>query len=325
MPLVLYVGLLGCAWFATSARSWLRTGAGALVVVIAALNLFTTSTGDGPNWIGHVDVGSASVPYAGTLTVFSTGGWLVGGPERGGDVQHELALAKRQGARYAAIDRVAAGTSEFNVTGLGMLIRFAGLEVAPDNDYAVLGPRDVFITSGPSPAPPCGHAADGTPIYYELGRDVQPVASADNLVCPSRSARTYAAPGPPAIDAAATALLRRELVAAKAQGADTVYFQETIPASGLFGGAERLRAMARQIGLAEPPEGRSANTGANGVTVEIGKPYAVFAPMACGGRLPGDRALILLRGPLQTLTVNYATNLYCPTRSPETFVGPGGG
>jgi hypothetical protein len=260
-----------------------------------------------------------------TFTVFSTAGWLVGQPEHGGDVQHQLELARQQGARYVAIDRVAAAQTDFNVAGLGMLVRFAGLEVAPDDDYAALGPRDVFITSGPSQAPPCGRTTFGTPVYYELGSDVQPVASADNLYCPSRSAQPYAAPGPPAIDDTVSALLRRELVAAQAQGADTVYFQETVPASGLFGGAERLRAMARTIGLGAPADGRSANTGPDGVTVQIVDGYEQFASMSCGGPLPGDRALVLLRGPIQTLTLNYATNLYCPTRSPDTFVGPGGG
>jgi 4-amino-4-deoxy-L-arabinose transferase-like glycosyltransferase len=325
MPLVVYVGILGSAWFATSGRRWLRVGAGSLLAVIAALNLVTASTGEGPAWVPRTGIGSATVPYAGDLSVFSTAGWLVGRPESSGNVQHQLELARQQGAHYVAIDRVRVGTSEYNVTGLGMLVRFAGLEVAPEDDYAALGPRDIFVTSGSSEAPPCGHAADGTPIYYELGRNVQPVASADNLICPGRSSQTYAAPSPPAIDAGAEALLRRELVAAKRQGADTVYFQETVATSGLFGGADRLRALADEIGLGEPEGGRSANTGPDGVTVMVATDYDVVKSMACGGPLPDDRALILLRGPLMTLTLNYATNLYCPTRSSETFVGPGGG
>jgi 4-amino-4-deoxy-L-arabinose transferase-like glycosyltransferase len=325
MPLVIYAGLLGSAWFATSTRRWLRDGAGALLAVVAALNLFTITTGDGPDWTLHTGLGDQAVQYGGDFTVLSTTGWLVGPPSGGGDVQHEMEVARSQGARLVAIDRVGAGTSDYNATGLGILARFAGLEVAPDNDYAALGPRDLFLTSGQSAAQPCGQAADGTPIYYELGRDVQPVASADNLVCPSRSAQPYAAPGPPTVNAQAVALLRRELAAAKAQGADTAYFQETVPASGLFGGADRLRAMARAAGLGEPRDGLSSNTGADGITVMVAPPYALYREVACGPPLAGDNALILTRGPVQTLTITYARNLYCPTRSPELFTGPGGG
>jgi hypothetical protein len=324
MPVVIYVAILGSAWFATSGRRWLRVGAGALLVVICALNLITASSGKGPDTTVDVGVGSASLPYHGELTLFSTGGWLVGRPISGGDVEANLVAARRQGARYVAIDRVGVGTSGYNVTGLGILIRFAGLEVAPNNDYAALGPRDLFATSGTSQARPCGLSEEGTPIYFERGPDVQPVASADNLVCPSRSASTYAAPGRPTVDASATATLRRELEAAKAQGAETAYFQEEVPASGLFGGASTLRALADDIGLPAPAGGLSSNTGANGVTVELMPGYAGWNGISCQ-RLPGDRALILLRGPLMTLTLNYATNLYCPTRSSKLFTGPGGG
>src|SRR5262245_63377414 len=49
--------------------------------------------------------------------------------------------------------------------------------------------------------------SEGVPIYFERGSDVQPVASADNLVCPSRSADTYAAPQRPTIDATAVATM----------------------------------------------------------------------------------------------------------------------
>jgi hypothetical protein len=223
-----------------------------------------------------------------------------------------------------AIDRVGVGTSGYNVTGLGILVRFAGLQVAPNDDYAALGPDDLFATSGVSQAAPCGVSDEGTPIYFERGPDVQPVASADNLVCPTRSAATYAAPQAPTTDPAAMAILQRELKAAKAQGADSVYFQEEVPASGLFGGAQALNAMARGLGLAQPKDGLSSNTGAGGVTVELMNNYAGWNGISCQ-RLPGDRALILLRGPLMTLTLNYATNLYCPTRSPDVFTGPGGG
>jgi hypothetical protein len=324
MPIVVYVGILGSAWFATSSRRWLRTALGTLLVAICALNLFTVSTGSGPDAAVDLGIGAATVPDHGRLTLFSTAGWLVGGPEQGGDVEASLKAAKAQGARYVAIDRVGVGGSDYNVTGLGILIRFAGLEVAPNNDYAALGPRDLFATSGGSQAPPCGVGAEGTPIYFERGPDVQPVASADNLVCPARSAATYAAPTPPTIDKAATATLERELRAAKAQGADSVYFQEEVPASGLFGGADTLKALARRVGLPAPKDGLSSNTGKNGVTVELQTIYERWKGMSCQ-RLPGDRALILLRGPLMTLTLNYATNLYCPTRSPDTFVGPGGG
>ncbi|MCW3005748.1 MAG: hypothetical protein JWP17_374, partial [Solirubrobacterales bacterium] len=324
MPLVIYLGILGSAWFATAGRRWLRVGAGALLVAICVANLITVSTGKGPDATIGLGIGTATVPDHGDLTLFSTKGWLVGKPVKGGEVEANLRAAREQGARYVAIDPVGVSTSEYNVTGLGILVRFAGLQVAPNNDPAALGPRDVFATGGDSPAQPCGVAADGGRIYFERGADVQPVASAENLVCPVRSAQTYASPQKPTVDAAAVATLERELRAAKAQGADSVYFQAPVPASGLFGGAQALRTIAQRIGLPAPAGGLSSNTGSNGVTVELMTNYPAWDGMSCQ-RLPGDRALILLRGPLMTLTLNYATNLYCPTRSSKVFTGPGGG
>jgi hypothetical protein len=326
MPLVIYVAILGTAWFATSAHGWLRAAGAAVVALLFALNLVTTSTGDGPNWTFHVPwpaITSAGLGN-GQATVFSTGGWLVGRPEGGGDVQASLEAAKRQGARYVVIDRVRAGTSEFNVTGLGMLTRFAGLEVAPADDYGALGPDDIYVTTGQSQAPPCGHAADGTPIYYERGRDVQPVDSADNLVCPPRSAAIYAAPGRPHPDPAVEQALLEELRAARRQGVSTVYFQEPVATTPLLGGSRNLRAIAQQAGLAEPQGGRLSNLDGDGMMVLYSPDYAAVKAMACT-HLPDDGALIFTRGPLTTLTLNYADNLYCPTRSPDTFVGPGGG
>src|SRR5690606_7674809 len=163
--------------------------------------------------------------------------------------------AREQGARLVAIDRVGPSTSEFNLPGLGILTRLAGLEVAPDDDYGALGPRDIYITTGESEAEPCGHAADGTPIYFQRG-GVQPVDSADNLVCPPRSDQTYAAPGDPRPDPAAMRALRAELAAAREQGVREVYFQETVASSPLFGGGDALAELSGDLGLREPRDGR---------------------------------------------------------------------
>lgn len=324
MPLVLYVGILGCAWFATSKRGWLRTAGAVVVAVLFALNLISTSTGDGIDWRITVPGTWTSGDGAGTATVFSTQGWLVGSPSHGGDVQASLEAAKRQGARYVVIDRIKAGTSEFNVTGLGMLTRFAGLEVAPDNDYGALGARDIYITSGESQAQPCGHAADGTPIYFERGGDVQPVDSADNLVCPPRSPDTYAAPGRAHPSPAAQEILDKELRAAQKQGITSVYFQEPVATTPLLGGSGQLRADAQDAGLDEPRDGRLSNLSADGMMVLYAPNYDAVAKMACA-KLPDGGALIFTRGPLTTLTLEYAQNLYCPTRSPDVFSGPGEG
>lgn len=325
MPLVVYVGILGTAWFATGGRRWLRVAAGALLAAVCALNLFTASTGEGPDAGLRVPgTWTPAVTDAGRATVFSTGGWLVAGPQDGGRVQDALAAARRQGARLVAIDRVGAGASDFNAAAIGVLARFAGLRVAPGDDYAALGPRDLFVTSGASPAPPCGRTPSGVGIYYERGSDLQPIRSADDLVCPPRSPAAYASPAPVRPDAAARAQLLAELRAARRQGATSVYFRETMATSGLYGGAHALQALGRRAGLAPPPGNLASNVGPEGVTALVMADYPAVEAMACH-RLPDGDALVLLRGPVRTLTLNYATNLYCPTRSPRTFTGPGGG
>src|SRR5690606_6635511 len=139
MPVVVYVALLGTAWFATSGRPWLRRGAGALLVLVAVVNLVQTSWGAGPAARVTLPGDWAPTPSgAGYVTLLSSGGWLVAGPEKGGDVLGSLEAAREQGARLVAIDRVGPSTSEFNLPGLGILTRLAGLEVAPDDDYGAL-------------------------------------------------------------------------------------------------------------------------------------------------------------------------------------------
>lgn len=324
IAMTVWVAVLGTAWFATSGRRWLRTGGAVLLAAIAVANLVTVSTGEGPTVEADLGVGSTQVPYAQQVTLLATRGWLVGGPERTNDTQAQLEAAREQGARYLLIDRSTTGTSGFNVTGLDVLAQFAGMQVAPGNDPNALGDRDLYVTAdleGDVDAPDCGTAPEGVRIFFERGRDLQPLAGADNLVCPARSPETYASP-PVASDPVAVATLRDELRAAARQGVTSVAFEETVLTSPLFGGAAELRALARRAGL-QPSRELAADLGDDALLVLLRSPYRDYDREACA-ELPGDHALVLVRGAPRTLTLAYAPNLSCPTRSPETFSGRGG-
>ncbi|HEU4657909.1 MAG TPA: glycosyltransferase family 39 protein [Capillimicrobium sp.] len=323
IALIVWVAVLGTGWFATSGRRALRVGAGAALVAVAAINLVTVSSGDGPDVVVDTGLGSDAVPYAHELTLFSTRGWLVDGPNDDSDVGAELEAARDQGARYLLIDRATANHNGFNATGLDVLAQFSGLEVAPGNDPNAIGDDDLFVSvdeHGDVDAPPCGVTPEGLPIYFERGRDLRPLAGADNLVCPARSAETYAS-APVAPDPRAQAALLAELRAARRQGIREAYFQESAATSELFGGADALRGLARRAGL-EPSAKLASELGDDAILV-MALRWDAYDREACR-RLPGDDALVLLRGAPRTLTLAYATNLYCPTRSSETFTGRGG-
>jgi hypothetical protein len=324
MPLLVFVALLGTAWFAEASRRWLRVGAGALLAVICLLNVFTVSTGDGPDIRFHVGgPGSDAVynaPEGGFVHVFSTEGFLVSGPTRASDVLAELRAAHRQGARQVAIDRINVGPSEYNAAGITVLAHFAGLQVAPNNDYAALGPRDLFVTGGSSSAEPCQRVVSGEGVYFELGPDVAPVSSADNLVCPTRSPDTYAAPNGAQPDAAAQAQLRRQLEAAHAQGIRHVYFQDSVIGSQELGSAGEMQRIAEEVGITPPPGGLEANLGDDGLTVVTMPAASKYLPQPCFG-LPNGDQVVMFKGRL-TQSLGYATNVYCPGRSPDVYSGP---
>lgn len=327
IAMTVWVAVLGTAWFATSGRRAVRVGGAVGLTAIAALNLVTVSTGKGPTIEVDLGVGSTEVPYAQQVTLVATRGWLVGGPERTNDTQAQLEAAREQGAELLVMDRATAVFSGFNTTGLDVLARFAGMGIAPGNDPNALGPRDLFVTADLAgdgervDAPDCGTTAEGHRIFFERGPDIGPLAGADNLVCPARSPETYASP-PVAPNPSAVARLRAELRAAARQGVAAVVFEESALTSPLFGGADELRALAEGAGLA-PSRQLAAEVGDDTLLVLVRGPYAAFDREACA-KLPGDQALVLLRGAPRTLTLAYAPNLSCPTRSPETFSGRGG-
>jgi 4-amino-4-deoxy-L-arabinose transferase-like glycosyltransferase len=323
MPLLVFVALLGTAWFATAAQRWLRVGAGTALAIVCVLNVFTVSTGDGPNVAFHVNAATDAAngaPQAGDVHLFSTDGFVVAGPSRSSDVLAQLRAARRQGARQIAIDRLNVGPSEYNAAGVTVLAHFAGLDVAPNNDYAALGPRDLYVTGGESSAPPCQRVVTGEGVYFELGADVAPVSSADTLVCPTRSPDTYAAPDRPQPDAAAQAELLRQLRAARAQGIRHAYFQDTVIGSQQLGSAGDLQRIARRAGLTPPPGGLEANLGADGVTVVTMQLATKYLPEPCFA-LPNGDQVVLFKGRV-TQSLGYATNVYCPARSPEVYSGP---
>jgi hypothetical protein len=200
-----------------------------------------------------------------------------------------------------------------------VLARFAGVDVAPADDYASLGPRDLFIIRARSSAPPCARLPNGDGVYFERGRDLQPLAGATNLYCPARTPAAYRG-GPPApADPGVERRLNAELRAAGAQGARRVYFAEGAATSPYLGGLPELRRLSNAAALAAPPAGLAAGIGRDGVTVFTAL-HNRTTPKPCF-RLPDGSGLFLVRGQL-TQSLDYATNLYCPTRSSATYRAP---
>jgi hypothetical protein len=80
---------------------------------------------------------------------------------------------------------------DFNVSGLRVAVREAGLKYI--EDQRALGPNDVFLMlhAPVIGAPPCQRLADGTGIYAVLGSPLGRLFSRYTFICPGRSPLVY--------------------------------------------------------------------------------------------------------------------------------------
>jgi hypothetical protein len=84
-----------------------------------------------------------------------------------------------------------ANRADFNVSGLRVTVREAGLQWAPDQ--SALGPRDVFLYAHApiAGAAPCQRLRDGTGIYAVLGNPIGRPLSRYTFICPGRTPAIY--------------------------------------------------------------------------------------------------------------------------------------
>lgn len=328
MPLLVYVAVIAVGWTTQIARQWVRRGAMGVVVVVSLVTFVSSAFGVGPTWT--IDLGTVKGDnQEGRVTILNPEGFLVGGPKDAGHLKDLLVRAHAEGVRQVSVDRGSAVAPYFNVPGLSVAVRSAGLTFTTGNEYSSLGPDDVYLTLAPHgsvKAPPCTVLPDGD-LYFLKGPDVRPLNEADNLWCPTDPGRTYAAQDAAAarVPTAQERRLREEMQTildrAREQGFTQAYFEDSIVSTPWFGGAAALNAQAEKAGLQPPPGGHVAELSpTEGLYFYIApKPDRTF-PEPCL-KLPDGNGVIVFRGN-DKQTTTYADNLYCPTRTPPAYKAP---
>ncbi|MDX6696693.1 MAG: Dolichyl-phosphate-mannose-protein mannosyltransferase [Solirubrobacteraceae bacterium] len=142
LSMLVYVAVLGTAWIARSPRR-VRVPAAAALGLVAAANLAIVSFGiDRPR---RIDLPNA--PQSGLhvrqLTLWSPEGYIVGGPEKGGDVPAIMRAAKAQGVRQIGFEPIA--LPFFNASGLTAIARTVDFPLGIQMDPARLNPSGGFV------------------------------------------------------------------------------------------------------------------------------------------------------------------------------------
>jgi hypothetical protein len=194
LPALVYVAVLATAWIPTAFRR-LRPWAAAALLCIVAASFASVAFGIGGDGYsvraalpGAFDKSPLGARY---ITLYSTTGWLRGGPaSNDGNVPALLAGLRRDGVREVTF--CCANPVDFNVIGLSVMTREAGL-FNPVNPLA-LSAKGVFLAVHaplPGDPPPCQRLSDGTGIYPVLGNPVGRPFSQYTFICPTRKPAIY--------------------------------------------------------------------------------------------------------------------------------------
>ncbi|HST55850.1 MAG TPA: glycosyltransferase family 39 protein [Solirubrobacteraceae bacterium] len=193
MPLLVYLAVFAGGWIARLPRAWLRPAA-AVVILVAILNTIGASFGAGGQLTAPLPkVSSSSVlRNPAVITVYSDAGFLVAGPQRGGQM-----LALMKGLRRHGVIKVGWFLSqsqgpEFSTAGVTLFAQIAHLTFPTKSLNPAQIPKNQatlfhsLITS--TVAPPCVTLSDGSGIWVRLG-DISAKHVQD--FCPLREPQFY--------------------------------------------------------------------------------------------------------------------------------------
>jgi 4-amino-4-deoxy-L-arabinose transferase-like glycosyltransferase len=184
MPILVYAAVLGTAWIVLLPRRW-RLAVGPALGVLAVLNVASVSFGLGSRvalaWPGTPERTFGS----GHVTLYSPQGWLVGAPEKGGDIPAIVRAQKRRGIQQLGFE--SGGPAYFNSQGLWALAELNALPQVIDNPRALTN-RGLMIFTRPATgryAHPCLRTVGGTPVFFAYGGQNKPLDQWA-LTCPRR-------------------------------------------------------------------------------------------------------------------------------------------
>ncbi len=193
LPVLIYVAVLATGWIVL-ARPRMRLAATAVLGLVLAANFLGISVG-----IGHAvrialpGSSADSAVLARQVTLYSSEGYIRGGPEHDGDILALMRELKRAGIQTITFDAGSTDVSDFTTYGLQVRAIQAGLTPTAVYDPSALGPRDAFMlrhVPQPGDPPPCQRLRDGSGVYVELGDAFKPF-ELYTLICPKHHPEIY--------------------------------------------------------------------------------------------------------------------------------------
>jgi hypothetical protein len=142
MPLLVFLAVLATRWIAQAPPRIRIPAAGALTVVALA-NFVVVSFGIYRPRRIDLPGAPASGLHVRQLTLWSPEGYIVGGPEKGGDIPGIMRAARAQGVKQIGYEPEQ--RPFFNGAGLYVLAREANFPIGPQVDPAKLNPAGGFI------------------------------------------------------------------------------------------------------------------------------------------------------------------------------------
>jgi hypothetical protein len=140
MPLLPYAAVLGVGWVTALRFVWLRFALATTVVVVALTNSIMVNTGLG----GLVTIGS---PFSSDhATLVSDGGYVENHPRPESWLPELLEGARDAGAEQVIFHPESLNTGHYNLNGLTVLGREAGLSVRPAALWQELSEDDIYVT-----------------------------------------------------------------------------------------------------------------------------------------------------------------------------------
>jgi hypothetical protein len=196
MPLLVYFAVFASGWIVRLPGRG-RIVASTALVLVAVLNTLVASIGVGgtletklPLPGGVSGVGQVS----GVVTIYSTKGYVVGGPKRDGDILAMLRALRRNGVRtILLLSSPKVPASAAFAEGLVPLSKIAALGLSETSSLASLDQTDAVldreqVKSGETTSPPCVKLDDGTGVWVRLGN---PEAPGVRDYCPLPHPRFY--------------------------------------------------------------------------------------------------------------------------------------
>jgi len=204
-PLLVFLAVIGTGWI-TQIGSRLRIPLTAALAIFATINMLGVSFGVGKD-LQILLPGSRTptLQRRDWVQIASTTGFLVGGPQRDGDLLATLQDLHRQGVRVLDLDERFQFESDFSTAGIAALAQLAGITTEEGVSFAHLNTQDAVFAHGeikPGEVLPCIKLSNGSGVWIRLG---DPLTPGNRDYCPTRHPSFYgpaakvapAAPGHP--------------------------------------------------------------------------------------------------------------------------------